>query len=281
MRVVIAYFRSGGTLLNRCLGALPGVVIMSEVSPLKTSVSSGLVTVRQQAQEWYGIGLRSDDFLEGVKELHDICEATSRSLVLRLWVVGEFAKGRVHDPEPTFRLSAYRSLRDMYPQLRAVALVRDAIDIWLSRGCRPRGFFRNYLPYVQALKSEGIPIEKYERLCENPDASIERICKHLDLPFSTTYRRFFEFDNAKGDLAVGSSRAKGKRRIRKLSRRRVGREHIDFIDKSPEMVSANTALGYPTRYAGVRPESRLAIGLRWLNAAMGRYLDPAPMASNR
>ena len=32
--VMLCFARSGGTVLNRCLGCLPDIVIMSEVNPL-------------------------------------------------------------------------------------------------------------------------------------------------------------------------------------------------------------------------------------------------------
>jgi hypothetical protein len=269
VRVVVSYFRSGGTLLNRCLGALPNVVIMSEVSPLKTGNGAGLATVRQQAEEWYGIRLKHDGFLESIDELHGICESVSKHLVLRLWVVGEFARGGPAGSEPTYRLSAYHSLCEAFPDVRAVALVRDAIDIWISRGCRPPGFFSNYRRYVEALLSERIPIEKYESLCQDPDASMLRICEALELPFSSQYRQFHDFNQARGDLTVESSRARGDTRVRTLKRRRIDARSVRFMQGSEDMIAANRALGYPTGYDEVELESRLVTLARWLQGGIG------------
>jgi hypothetical protein len=36
--VIYAYPRSGGTLVNRCLGSIPGNLILSEVNPLASVV---------------------------------------------------------------------------------------------------------------------------------------------------------------------------------------------------------------------------------------------------
>jgi len=249
VRVVICYFRSGGTLLNRCLSALPGIVVLSEVSPLKPGRE------RKQAAEWYGIDLHSNGFLDSVQELSEICEQTSRYLVLRLWVVGEFASGRPNDPAPVLNLAGYHSLLEKFGDVRVVAMVRDAIDIWISRGCRPRGFFANYRRYVEAILADSIPVEYYEALCTNSDAIIGRICRRLDIPFSENYRNFHSVSNVEGDISSFTSRGWYSQKILRLKRRRIRQEYIDFINSSEHMVAVNEALGYPTRYSGVARES--------------------------
>ncbi len=55
--VMIAFARSGGTVLNQCLGSLPDVVIMSEVNPLGGGWgergANSLTTIKDQAKHWY------------------------------------------------------------------------------------------------------------------------------------------------------------------------------------------------------------------------------------
>ena len=93
--VILNYGRSGGTLLNRCLGTLPNVVIKSEVSPYRQpNVSGQPVTVQQQASQWYGNSLQSNEFAESIVELHEKCYELSKRLIIRLWCVGEFRPSR-------------------------------------------------------------------------------------------------------------------------------------------------------------------------------------------
>ena len=87
--VMICYARSGGTVLNKCLGSLPNVVMLSEVSPIgggwgKEGPDS-FTTVKEQAKNWYQIELSSDDFVENIVELEKFCNDNKLYLVVRDW----------------------------------------------------------------------------------------------------------------------------------------------------------------------------------------------------
>ena len=80
--VMICFARSGGTILNQCLGSLPGVVIMSEVNPLGGGKGKGAEsyrTIKSQAKNWYGIDLISDEdnFVECAIELEAFCRKSN------------------------------------------------------------------------------------------------------------------------------------------------------------------------------------------------------------
>lgn len=250
LRVVIVYFRSGGTLLNRCLASIPNVVMMSEVGPLKNQVA-------EQAKNWYGITLKSSTFVDSVRELNQICEETSRHLVVRLWVVGEFASGRRDSPAPTYRLSGYHALRETFDEVRAIALLRDPIDIWISRGCRSEGFFRNYRRYVENVLADQIPVFHYEQLCRDPDGTMRLICERLSLPFDERYNEFHAWTNVRGDTNYETSRGRELKHIKRLKRRRIPRRFRNAINASQDMIAVNSALGYPVSYEGADRESWL------------------------
>ncbi len=80
--VMLCYARSGGTVLNQCLGSLPDTVVISEVNPL--GGGSGARdqkpsrTVREQALNWYGIELRTENFADCVVELEKHCIANGK-----------------------------------------------------------------------------------------------------------------------------------------------------------------------------------------------------------
>jgi len=61
--VMICFARSGGTILNQCLGSLPNVVMLSEVHPLVENWSSGKVSVpkvKYQTKNCYQIDLSAN-----------------------------------------------------------------------------------------------------------------------------------------------------------------------------------------------------------------------------
>lgn len=223
--------------------------MMSEVSPLKNQVV-------EQARKWYGLALHNTEFVDAVHELNEVCERTSRHLVVRLWVVGEFASGRRHFPAPTYRLSGYHALKDAFDDVRAVALVRDPIDIWISRGCRSAGFFRNHRRYVEnVLAEDGISIHRYEDLCRDPDGAMRSICDKLQLPFDKSYLDFYRCTNVRGDTNYTTSRGRESTTIKLLKRRRIRRDLRNAINESEDMIATNEALGYPTCYEGSEIES--------------------------
>ena len=82
--LMVCYARSGGTILNRCLGCLPGVVMLSEVTPLVDQSPAGGEprTVKDQARQWYGIELQSHGFTEsaGGDELVESVDLASTRL---------------------------------------------------------------------------------------------------------------------------------------------------------------------------------------------------------
>ena len=86
--MMICFARSGGTILNQCLGSLPGVRMPSEVHPLLGNRSKGTKpqrTIKHQAKNWYQIDLQSDGFVENALELEEICQRSGRSLIIRDW----------------------------------------------------------------------------------------------------------------------------------------------------------------------------------------------------
>ena len=68
--VMLAYARSGGTLLNRCISSLPGTLVLSEIN-VEAFCPSSCNTIKEQAKKWYDIELKSDGFIENISEIHD------------------------------------------------------------------------------------------------------------------------------------------------------------------------------------------------------------------
>ena len=87
-----AYSRSGGTLLNRILAAMPDNVVLSEVLP--TTPRGGTIPgiesggVWHQALYWYDIRLKNKEYIPAILELEDVCQRSGRHLIVREWCVG-------------------------------------------------------------------------------------------------------------------------------------------------------------------------------------------------
>ncbi|MDQ3877528.1 MAG: hypothetical protein M3290_04155 [Actinomycetota bacterium] len=251
IRLMISFSQSGGTLLNQCLGSLPRTVVMSEVNPLGGG-SGGrareLRTIKEQAQEWYGIQLSSDDFVAGAVELDDICEASGRYLIVRDWTQVNFMPYPANTGTPPRRLLSLESLRE-HRDVIAFALVRDVIDVWISKGApAPETFFPFYLDYAQAILAAGIPIFRYESLVDAPRSFMQSLCATLQIQFSDAFLDYGSFQTVNGSVQI-TTRGARQGAIRALPRRRIARSLATAVDSSREMREANRLLGYATSYA--------------------------------
>jgi hypothetical protein len=92
LAVYYSFARSGGTLINRCLGAIPANLVLSEVNP-----HGAVVPVDAQAIEWIGL-LRPDEseafgrtgYGAQVRTLAEAAAARSQHLVVRDWTILNF-----------------------------------------------------------------------------------------------------------------------------------------------------------------------------------------------
>ena len=260
--MMICFSRSGGTVLNQCLGSLPNVVIMSEVSPLivvEGNKDASFRTVKEEARNYYQIDLKSDNFVQNVLELEGVCQRNGQQLVIRDWTFGGFlSSGKNPSPPPNKLLSleALETKCDIIP----FCFVRDPIDIWISLTKRlnfgVKTFFAQYLKYVKAVRERDIAIFKYEDFVKQPEDTIRQICQYTGLEFSRSYKNYRSNDNVTGDtLFDPHSRGRKSCVIKPLLRRRLPKKKIIEINQCEDMIKANKLLGYPTSYYDVELEN--------------------------
>lgn len=262
--VMICFARSGGTVLNQCLGCLPNVVILSEVNPLgggsgKDSVS--YQTVKEQAKNWYQIELKSDNFVEQVIELEKICANTGKYLLVRDWTFVNFTPLINNNWNPPNTLMTIEALEGKC-NLISFAFVRDSIDVWISRGTpNAKDFFDSYLRYIKAIIKEDIPIFKYEDFCKNSGFVLRRICEVTGLEYRKTYEKYKNFHQVNGDIQI-LSRGRRQGAIKPLPRKLISKEKIIEVSQCTEMIEANSLLGYPISYYDVPQEKIWIKGIK-------------------
>src|SRR3990172_8738556 len=191
--VMICFARSGGTVLNKCLGSLPGVVILSEVNPLgggSGKRGTSLRTVKDQAKSWYDIDIPADGFAEEILELESLCATAGKHLLVRDWSFVNFVPNPSNGFVPPGRLLTLEAL-DGRCEVVPFAFVRDAIDVWASRRSSSLirrehmgVFFKCYLDYVREILRRKIRIFKYEDFCRDPAEVIKMISEHTELEYT-------------------------------------------------------------------------------------------------
>jgi len=262
--LMLCYARSGGTLLNRCLGSLPNTVVLSEVNPLGGGSGAAIeaATPYEQALLWYGIDLKSRNFTDSILELADKCKEKSLSLIVRDWTTANFMPIAQNNYQPPYKLLALEALQGKC-NVSTFALVRNAIDVFLSQGEAINNFAINYLRYVKVILDLGMPIFKYEDFCKSPQTILEKICTLAGIKSPESFRTFSSFINVNGDIQdKENSRGGRHKEIVILPRKRVLPIKKAKINNCEEIIKANELLGYPTKYEDTLIESVPALFLR-------------------
>lgn len=209
--VFYAFARSGGTLLNRCIGCIPGNLVLSEVNP-----HASVISIEQQAQDWLHL-LTAEQFADfsqknyGNKIAHLATLAREKGchLVLRDWVTANFLSNVVSGElnlvpslvlEQNFYLSHYGL------EASPIVITRRAADIYESlvrtfeylKDLSVEEFSVRYLEYAKLVS--GYPIFHYEQLCQEPEAIVSKICSVLDINYDTSFiHNFSQFTHCTGD----------------------------------------------------------------------------------
>ena len=186
MIVMLCYARSGGTILNKCLASLPHVVMLSEVNPLGGGWGelgeNSYTTVTEQAFYWYNIKLNQSYFKESIVELNQYCKSNGKTLIIRDWSFVNFSKHPDNNYNPPNKFLTIEKLNNQ--NINIFAFIRDAIDVWISRGMPDtETFYSEYYEYLKELLRLKVPIFKYETFTRRPRVTLRKICNTIDVPY--------------------------------------------------------------------------------------------------
>lgn len=262
VNLMLAYARSGGTILNRCIGAMSDTVVLSEVSPYRTkSVGYTYVTVWEQALHWFDIRLKEKEFLPALCELEEICDRQGRVLVVREWTYINFnSHPSVLEYAPSNTLATLDLLKSGGREVNPFVFLRDGLDVWASFGMpAPEPFFQSYLEYLKAVLGLGCKTFRYEDFTTDPDGVMSEIAAELGLETANGWKDFSYYPDVLGDNAPNKGKRVSGREIRRPPRRT-----IPLWDQAGLIRSDNYQEA--CRMAGYSP-------LQSSNAGLSRQLD--------
>ena len=215
-------------MVGKCIGAMSGVRLFSEIHPDANHVE--YMNVTNQAHRWYQLASqadvnRRDAFIDGVKNIYRAVEAEDASMVLRDWASIDFI-GRILKEEPTYQFYLDNAL-DPHFSIHTCALVRHPLDQWLSTRrlkiytdkLSSEAFFYGYRRYAEAIGERYV---QYEEFTRNPESTMQKICEFLDLKYDAGFldrwhtNTAITGDNKKSSRGTSTSEAS---RIRPLPRR--------------------------------------------------------------
>lgn len=250
--LLLNYGRSGGTLINQCLGALPETIVLSEINHKGGGWGKNKelspTTVWDQAEQWHGIEIKSRNFVESMIEMAEYCEKSGIKLILRDWVFKFYGRPKKKSVEPSFRMETIELLTP-HIEVMPFVFVRNAIDMWISFGMRDISpFFDDYYKFISEVKYRGYPIFKYEDFCRNPQAEMRKISEKMELNFDPSFEKNYHLVQANGNTQSKDSRGIIARKITLLPRKRISYSKIKFLRSSELMKKSNDLLGYSSDY---------------------------------
>jgi hypothetical protein len=210
LRTVHHFACAGGTLISKCLAAMPNVQLLSEVDPLaplpvnpakpRFAPTDMGILLRQSSR-----GTDDEALLRVFRgELAAVAEDARRKgqrLVLRDHAHSHFCRGDRVPQRPTLR-----DLVSEVAPVRSVLTVRHPLDSlaslqrngWLHFSPdTPDEYARRYLAFLAAYR--GVPRLRYEDIVRHPSQGLRRLCELLDLRFSPDFETLFPAMRLSGD----------------------------------------------------------------------------------
>lgn len=246
MRSIHHFACSGGTLISRCLAAMPNTQLLSEVDPLstvgqrETFVPTSLIRLAQHGSRPPSQDVLVDIFLAGLDVLSNDARQNGFDMVLRDHAHSQFCLGSAVLERPTLG-----EMLDPHYALRSVVSIRHPLDSYLSMEkldwirFTPRTleeYARRYDAFLD--RYAGIDIVRYEEFVENPEAQIQRICSILGLQYNADFLHVFAALRLSGDSGRGGGEISARKR------RNVTPDMLKEIDQSPAFKELCNKLGY-------------------------------------
>lgn len=201
---------TGGTLISKCLSAMPNTQLVSEVDPLSTMLRddaaplfapTDMVALMRQSTRGASDGLIIEMFNANLDLVEADCRGKGQRLLLRDHAHSHYCHGdRILD-----RPSLREIVTARFP-VAAALTVRHPLDSYLSLtslgwvSFRPPGldeYCRRYLKFLDA--HADIPVVRYEDFVEAPQQQMRVLCGYLRLPYVEDFIDLFDVFQLSGD----------------------------------------------------------------------------------
>jgi hypothetical protein len=202
---------TGGTLVTKCIAAMPNVQLLSEVDPLFPGplvpparprfTPSDMPALLRQSTRGVDEALLGRVFRAELHEVHADATARGLRLVLRDHAHTHYCRGPSVPDRPSLR-----QLVAPVAPLRSVVTVRHPVDSFASLVANA---WVNFSPpdldtycqrYLRFLDDhDGVPIMRYEDLARDPAHALSKLCEWFMLPFNADFEQLFPAFIISGD----------------------------------------------------------------------------------
>ena len=210
VRTIHHFACAGGTLISKCIAALPNVQLFSEMDPLSSlyedatrptfSPTDFIIQLRQNTR---GVdqALLIKAFQSQLILMHEEAVRRGLRLVIRDHSHSHYCSG----PQVPSRPSLRAMVSDRLP-CKALVTVRDPIDSYASLVLnkwitfQPADFDEYCRRYMRFLDDYvDVPVMRYEDFVADADGAMGKVCEVLDLPINPAFKEVFDVFRITGD----------------------------------------------------------------------------------
>jgi hypothetical protein len=249
IRTVHHFACTGGTLISKCIAAMPNTQLLSEVDPLNSPAKqpkrpqfnpTNMVALLRDSTRGVSDDLVIELFLGDLQTVYDGTICKGGYLVLRDHAHSHFCMG----PTVQQRPSLLEMIATRFQTLSLIT-VRNPIDSYLSLKLNGWVFFSpdsfdeycgRYLAFLRAY--DGVPIIRFEDFTEEPDIVMKKICGFLKLPFNPQFKELFSVFKITGDSGRSGDV------IESRPRREISPALVEEINASENFMRLGSLLGY-------------------------------------
>lgn len=236
LRVIHHFACSGGTLISKCISAMPNTYLLSEVHP------TTYLNIREKPEfrptdiislcRYAGIpnidNLSRSILEASILRISEFLDQIGSNLVIREHTHSDYCLGE-NERDGSEVLKSLSGSFD----IRSLVTIRDPIDSYLSLKNNKWAHFspgnfeeycRRYLTFLDNF--EPSQVFKYENFVENPCEQMKVICDYMQLEFAGDFLDFYDIAKVTGDSGRKSSK------ISKRSRREISEDMRDEIKNS-------------------------------------------------
>jgi len=240
---------TGGTIMCKCLAALPNAVLLSEIDPLSTMETTQvkrkfaptdlIFHLRKSFRDVDRFAIE-EVFRAGLKKVRDRLAAQGKRFLIRDHAHSQFCTSDNYENRPTLGELIKKDIN-----LLSVVTVRHPLDSFMSLKQNgwihfsPKTLSEYSCRYIEfLLRYSNVPIFYYESFTENPENVVKGICKVLDLSYHQDV-----FDLA-GHISLSGDSGRSGVSIKPRPRRDVPADLRSELAASSSYVELCQRLGY-------------------------------------
>lgn len=212
--VFYCFARSGGTLINRCLGCIKDNLVLSEVNP-----HGSFRSLESQASDWLKL-IPSDQckkfndlsYGQKIRFLNEAASALNQHLIIRDWSTLNFlSKVYWEYFSPSMILEQDLYLSNDGLQTTCVVVARQSACVYESivrsfpdqNDLSVEDFAESYLAFAEAVCHH--PVIHFEKFCAEPEVQFQKLCDYLNVKFKWSFlTQFHSFNQCTGDNMLSS-----------------------------------------------------------------------------